>query len=123
MLGKDMMHHIAEVGSGVQTWSMDDSLFTLAYLRQGLATHQLVYLGNETWQGQSVYLLRAGQGEVLLLNMHYFPVNVLQHFTSIGSGTTLYTTFNVMPAAVVSASLWNMQVPAGFRMGQLPSRS
>jgi hypothetical protein len=123
MLGKDMMHHVAELGSGVQNWSVDGSLFDLAQLRQGLGTHQLVYLGKETVQGLLVYLVQASDGEVLLLNMQYFPVNVLQHFTRAGSGTMLYTTFDVMPSSIVSASMWDMQVPSGFRMGQLPARS
>lgn len=123
MLGKDMMHHVAQIGNMVQPWAINGSLFDLTHLRQNLATHHMNYLGQETYEGQKVYLVQTDSGHVLLLNMQYLPVNVLQYFTTPGTGTPLYTTFNLMPSTSVSDSMWNMQVPSDFHMGRLPAKS
>jgi hypothetical protein len=121
MLGKDMMHHVAQEGNGVEDWAVDGSMFNLTQLRHDLATHQAVYLGTGTFQGQAVYRIRSSDGQVLLLNMRYFPVNVLDN--SSNTGTSMYNTFTLMPEAQVSDSMWDMRVPSHFQMGQLPSPS
>jgi hypothetical protein len=123
MLGEDMMHHVAEKGEAVASWAIDGSLFNLSELRQDLAKNQMIYLGQETFQGEQVYILRSSNNQILLLNMQYMPVNVLQGYTGPGTGKPFYQTFTLMPAAQVSNSMWDMQVPSNFRMGQLPAQS
>lgn len=123
MTGKDMMHHVAETGNGVESWAVDGSMFNLSHLRQDLDAHRMTYLGKETFQGREVFLLHASDGQVLLLDAHYFPVNVLRDYQGPGTGTPIYSTFDLMKATEVSSSLWNMQVPSDFHMGHLPARS
>lgn len=123
MTGKDMMHHIAETGTGVEPWAVDGSMFNLSHLRQELDTHRMTYLGKETFKGQEVFLLHASEGEVLLLDQHYLPVNVLRGYQGPGTGTPIYSTFDLMKSTDVSSSMWDMEVPSDFQMGQLPSRS
>jgi hypothetical protein len=121
MLGKDMMHHIAQEGQSVANWAIDGSVFELRQLRQDLTARHTVYLGKSTFANQEVYQLRASNGQILLLNMRYLPVNVLS--TSSNTSTPLYATCELMPTAQVSDSMWDMQVPSNFRMGQLPTKS
>lgn len=120
MLGEDMMHHVAQKGNSVENWAVDGSLFDLSLLRQDLSAQHAVYLGQSTFQGQQVYQIRASSGQVLLLNMQYFPVNALQ---SSSSSTPAYTSFTLMPTAQVADSMWDMHVPHGFHMGTLPAKS
>ena len=121
MLGKDMMHHIAQKGQDVEAWAVDGSVFDLEELRQDLSTQRASYLGSGTFAGQKVYQIRASNGRILLLNMHYFPVNVLP--TSANASTPMYSTCELMPVAQVSDSMWDMSVPADFHMGKLPARA
>ncbi|MGH2478763.1 MAG: anti-sigma factor family protein [Ktedonobacteraceae bacterium] len=123
MLGKDMMHHVAEMGTSVEGWAVDGSLFELASLREDLATHRAIYLGQGTFKGQQVYQMRANNGQVLLLNLRYLPVGVLHSISGPGSGVPVYETCQLMPFAQVSDSMWDMSVPPGFRMGELPGQS
>src|SRR5262249_25810748 len=122
MLGKDMMHHIAQMGSGVEPWAVDGSLFDLTRLRQDLATQHAAYLGKGRFQGQEVYQIRTGNNLVLLLDMRYLPIAVLRDFTGPGTGVPLYGTYDLLSSTQVSDAMWDMQVPADFRMGELPSR-
>lgn len=119
MLGKDMMHHVAQKGDAVASWAVDGSAFDLGQLRQALAAQHAVYLGQSTFNGQPVYQIRLSNNQILLLNMHYLPVNVLPG----SSGTALYHTCTLMPTAQVPDATWDMQVPANFRMGQLPAQA
>jgi hypothetical protein len=121
LLGEDVIHHIAQWGAN--TWGVDDSLFDLEHLRADLQTHRAVYLGQETFQGQQVYRLRLSNGLVLLLNMHYLPVNVLRNASGPGTGQPLYQTLTMLPATQVPAAFWEARIPAGFRIGMLPARS
>jgi hypothetical protein len=123
MLGKDMMHRVAQKGSGVENWAMDGSIFDLSQLRQELATRRALYLGKGTFQGEDVYQIRVSSGQVLLLTMQYLPAGVLRAFNGPGTGISVYKTFALMSSAQISESMWNMQVPAGFRMGSLPTSS
>lgn len=120
MLGEDMMHHVAQIGGEAEAWSVDGSMFNLSRLRQDLTAHRTNYLGKESWRGQEVYLLQASNGRVLLLNMQYLPVNVLN---GPNANISPYTTFALISSTQVSDSMWNMQVPPDFHMGQLPTRS
>jgi hypothetical protein len=123
VLGKDMMHHVAQMGSGVESWAVDGSLFDLAHLRQDLATQRATYLGKGRFQGQEVYQVQINNNQVLLLNMRYLPVAVLRDFTGSGTGISLYNTYELTPSAQVSETMWDMQIPPNFHMGELPSRS
>ena len=123
MLGKDMMHHVAQEGDGVASWAIDGSTFDLAQLRQDLAHQRASYLGLSTFKHQQVYQVRTNSQQVLLLDMHYFPVNVLTMPTGSSPGTPVYTAFELMPTGEVSDSMWDMQVPANFHMGKLPQQS
>ena len=82
MLGLDMMHHVAQWGAN--DWSVDETAFDLAELRSDLDAHRAVYLDQDVFQGHNVYRIRARNGLVLLLDMHYMPVNVLRG--AIGPG-------------------------------------
>ncbi len=123
MLGKDMMHHVAQMGNAVENWAVDGSLFDLTQLRQDLANHSAVYLGKASFQGQEVYRIRASNGQVLLLNRQYLPVSVLRDVTGPGTGVPVYKTFALMTSTQVADSMWDMQIPPGFQMGQLPANS
>lgn len=118
MIGKDMMNHVAQMDP--QGWMVDDSAFDLAALRSDLQTHRAVYLGEDTFDDQSVYRVRLPDGLVLLLNMRYLPVNVLQGAVGPGTGAPIYDTLRLIPAQQVPDSTWWTQVPAGFHMGTLP---
>ncbi|HLI05151.1 MAG TPA: hypothetical protein VKV40_01125 [Ktedonobacteraceae bacterium] len=118
MLGEDMMHHVAQWNP--QGWVVDDSVFDLAALKSELQSHRAIYLGKETFHGQPVYEIRLSNGQVLLLNMRYQPVNVLQSATGSGAATPMYTTVQLIPAQQVPDSMWSTQIPSGFHMGELP---
>jgi hypothetical protein len=117
-LGKDMMHHVAQWGA--TAWSVDDSAFDLAQLRHALQTKSAVYLGKGRFHGQDVYRIRYQNGLVLLLDMHYKPVNLLRGVAGSVTGEPIYDVFKLMPISQVSASMWDMHIPAGFHMGTLP---
>jgi hypothetical protein len=115
-LGMDMMHHVAQWGAG--TWTVDDSLFDLVALRRDIQANRAVYLGKTQFNGRDVYRVRARDGSILLLNMHYEPVNVLRSNT----GEPIYDTLVLYPSRQISSSMWNMNLPPGFQMGTLPQR-
>jgi len=119
-LGLDMMHHVAQWG--VQGWSVDETAFDLPELRHDLATNSATYLDTDMFRGQPVYRIRGRNGLVLLLGMNYKPVNVLRGAVGQGTGEPIYDTLTLMPPTMVSNSMWNMSVPAGFTMGTLPQR-
>jgi hypothetical protein len=114
-LGMDMMHHVAQWGA--QKWSVDVSMFDLNSLRTALKDKQAVYDGTEIFHGQKVYRIRFKNGMVLLLNMHYMPVNVQN-----SSGQTLYDSVQWLSPSKVPNSMWDMNVPSGFKMGKLPAK-
>lgn len=118
MLGMDTIHHIAQMGAN--QWSVDDSIFNINELRNELQSHEASYLGIDTFRGQSVYRIRGQNGLVILLDMHYLPVNVLRGAVGPGTGAPIYTNLEMMPASQVSGSMWDMSVPAGYQMGTLP---
>ncbi|GHO87950.1 hypothetical protein KSZ_59560 [Dictyobacter formicarum] len=115
-LGLDMMHHVAQWDA--QEWMHDPPLFDLAQLRHDLGVGSATYLGKGTFQGKEVYRIRYQNGHVLLLDMHYMPVNVLPQ--ADGKQEPMYDTIQWLQPSQVSASMWDMQVPGNFRMGQLP---
>lgn len=112
----DMIHHVVQFGAG--GWSVDDSLFNLAALRTDLQANRAVYMGKDHFQGQDVYRIRARNGLILLLDMHYMPVNVLHGST----GEPMYDTLMWLSPTQVSSSMWDMSIPPGFQIGTLPER-
>ncbi len=118
MLAMDMMHHMAQWNK--PAWSANEAMFDLPRLRSDLQAHRATYLGKDHFQGQDVYLVRCNNGLVLLLDMHYLPVNVLQSATSLSSGTPMYNTLRLFSHSEVSDAMWNMSVPPGFQMGTVP---
>jgi hypothetical protein len=120
MLGMDMLHHVAQWGA--DAWAVDDSLFNLAELRHELQTKAAVYLDKENFRGQDVYRIRCKDGLVMLLDMDYMPVNVIQGAGGSSTGEPMYDALKLMPTSEIPTSLWDMSIPAGFQMGALPAR-
>jgi hypothetical protein len=119
MLGMDMLHHVAQWNA--DAWAVDDSIFDLAELRHELQTKSAVYLDKEGFRGQEVYRIRSKDGLVILLDMNYMPVNVLQGSSSADMAKPMYDTLKLMPASQMPASMWDMSLPPGFHMGTLPA--
>jgi len=122
-LGMDEMHHIAQ--ENVQGWGIDtsqESLFDLNEVRHEINTHQASYLDTDQFRGTDVYRIRCENGRVLLLDMSYKPVNLLAGAVGPGTGEPIYDTVSLMPLSKVPSSMWDMQVPAGFKMGALPAQ-
>ncbi len=120
MLGLDMMHHVAQWGA--EDWSADDTDLDLTALRSDLKTGRAVYLGKDSFHGQPVYRIRYRDGLVLLLDMHFRPVNVLRGASGPGTGEAMYNQLELMPDSHVASSMWEMNIPSDFRMGRLPNR-
>jgi hypothetical protein len=120
MLGMDMMHHVAQWNA--DAWAVDDSVFDLAELRHELQTQSAVYLDTESFRGQKVYRIRCKDGLVMLLDMHYMPVNVLQGSASSDIARPMYDSLKLMPTSEMPASMWDMSIPIGFHMGTLPAK-
>ena len=59
---------------------------------------------------------------ILLLDMNYLPVNVLENVNSAGVGQPVYTALHWLAPSQVPSSTWDMSVPGGFSMGALPSQ-
>jgi len=122
-LGMDEMRHVAQ--RNVQGWGIDmsqESLFDLNEVRRELNTHQASYMDTDSFHGTTVYRIRCENGLVLLLDMRYRPVNILVGAVGPGTGEPIYDTVSLLPPTKVPSSMWNMQVPAGFKMGILPAR-
>ena len=120
MLGMDMMHHVAQWNA--HAWSADAAIFDLAEQRHELQTKSAIYLDKESFKGQDVYRIRCKDGLVMLLDMHYMPVNVLQGSSSSDMAKPMYDSLKLMPASEMPASMWDMSVPPGFHMGTLPTK-
>jgi len=120
MLGMDMMHHVAQWDAN--GWSNDESMFNLAEIRNDLKTSRAAFIDKDVFRGQAVYRIRCSNGLILLLNMRYEPVNVLRGAVGPGTGEPIYDALLMMPFSHVSSDMWNMSVPAGFRMGTLPGK-
>lgn len=119
VLGKDMMNHVAQWDAA--NWVDSDAMFDLQKLRADIAAGRASYIGKGTFQGREVYQIRYQNGDILLLDMHYMPVNVLEQKSS-SSEKPMYDTLEVLTQQQVPESLWDMQVPSGFKMGELPQK-
>jgi hypothetical protein len=120
MLGMDMLHHVAQWDA--DAWAVDDSLFDLAELRHELQTKSAVYLDKINFKGQDVYRIRCKDGLVMLLDMDYMPVNVLQGSTSADMAKPMFNSLKMLSVSEIPATMWNMSIPSGFHMGTLPAK-
>jgi hypothetical protein len=120
VLGMDMMNHVAEWDAN--EWIADEPTFNLTQLRKDLTTGRAVYLGKSTFNGKPVYRVRNTDGTVLLLDMDYMPVNVLESSATPGTATPMFDTFQVLSTQKVPDSTWDMTVPSGFKLGKMPER-
>ncbi len=119
-LGMDMMHHVAQWGA--TKWGTDDSIFNLDSLRQGLRAGTDIYLGEGKYEGQDVYRILCSNGQVLLLSMDYMPVNVINMSIGPNYDKPIYDTLRMLSSSQVPSSMWDMTVPEGFSMGNLPAK-
>ncbi len=119
-LGMDMMHHVAQWDAS--GWTLDGSMFNLNQLRQDLKRGQAVYQGKITFQGQQVYSIKYPDGKLLLLDMDYMPVNVLEPVTGAEKDVPMYDKVQVLPSSNVPKSMWSMNVPQGFKLGKIPAK-
>lgn len=119
-VGMDTLHHVAQMGA--DRWMVDDSLFDLQQLRHDFQTKDATYIGPDTFRGQAVYRIRCKDGLVMLLDMHYRPVNVLRGAVGPGTGDPIYTSLQLLPPSQVSSSMWDMSIPPGYQMGTLPAQ-
>ena len=117
-LGIDMMKHVAQWNA--DAWSSDDSIFDLTQLRKDLQSGKATYLGKGQFQGKEVYRIRDDTGDVLLLDMQYRPVNVLE--SASDAGKPMYEKLELLKPTQVPDSMWTMTVPAHDKMGTLPPK-
>jgi len=117
-LGIDMMKHVAQWNA--DAWSSDDSIFYLTQLRKDLQSGKATYLGKGQFQGKEVYRIRDDTGDVLLLDMQYRPVNVLE--SASDAGKPMYEKLELLKPTQVPDSMWTMTVPAHDKMGTLPPK-
>lgn len=123
ILGLDMLRHIAQWDA--KAWSVDPTeefMFNLPEMRRDLASGDDTYIGTDVFHGEKVYRLRCKNNLVILLDMHYMPVNILRGAVGPGTGEPVFTSVSLMPATQVSDSMWNMSIPSGFHMGTLPAK-
>jgi hypothetical protein len=120
LLGEDLIHHIAQWNA--YAWSVDDSMFNLAQLRSDLHVNRALYEGTDVFHSQEVYRIRWRNGLVLLLDTHYWPVNVLRDAHGPGTGQPVYDTLTWLKVSQVPGALWDIKMPVGFRIGDLPAR-
>jgi len=118
LLSEDLIHHIAQWDTNA--WSVDDSMFNLAQLRSDLQVNRALYEGKDVFHGQEIYRVRWRNGLVLLLDKHYWPVNVLRNAHGPSTGEPIYETLTWLKVSQVPSTLWEIRVPAGFRIGDLP---
>lgn len=119
-LALDLMHHVAQWD--VQSWAVDDSMFDLATLRKDLQSGRATYLGKDTFQGQPVYRVRTAQGDILLLNMQYLPVNALAKGQQAPGSKPMFDQLQWLQPGQVSNAIWDMKVPANFKMGTISAQ-
>ncbi|GAC1373577.1 MAG: hypothetical protein NVSMB44_41650 [Ktedonobacteraceae bacterium] len=119
-LGLDLMHHVAQWN--VHAWDVDDSMFDLAALRRDLQSGRATYLGKDQFQGQPVYRVRTAQGDILLLNMQYMPVNALSRGQEAPNARPMFDQLQWLQPGSVPESTWSMKVPPDFKMGKISAQ-
>ncbi len=114
----DMKHNVMQMNANA--WLTDDSMFNLTQLNKDLQSHQATYLGKGQYNGQEVYRIRYQNGDILLLDMHYKPVNVLQSSNGSDAGKAMYDKMQLLSNA--PTGMMDMTPPAGFKTGTLPAK-
>jgi hypothetical protein len=118
-LGLDMLHNVAQWGA--PDWIQSDtSMFDLDHLRKDLQTGRATCLGQVVYKGQAVYRVRMFDKNILLLDMRYLPVNVLENVDSTGTGQPMFNALRWLNPSQVPTSTWDMTIPQDFSMGTLP---
>lgn len=120
VVGMDMMHDVTSQANA-KAWLVNDSLFDVKKLNADLKTGRAKYLGKSQYNGQSVYQVRDASGDIILLDMSYKPVNVLQAVSGSSTAKPMYDKLQLLSAA--PAGTWDMNPPANFKQGQLPART
>ncbi len=116
-LSLDMKHRVAQ-------WHPEDgqdeigAMFDLARLRSDLQSGKASYLGKDHFNNQEVYRIRMADGHILLLDMHYQPVNVLEN--TGGKVNPMFDSLSWLPPSQVASSVWDMKIPKNFREGTSP---
>ncbi len=110
VVGMDMMHNVTQMNANA--WLSDNSMFDVSKLNAYLKAHPDHYLGKGQFDGQTVYRILDESGDIILLDMHFKPVNVLS------AGTPMYDKMQMLDKA--PPGTWDMNPPAGFKTGQLP---
>lgn len=119
-LGLDLMHHVAQWD--VHNWDVDDSMFDLAILRKDLQTGRAKYLGEDHFKGQDVYRVRTAQGDILLLNMQYMPINALNKGQEAPDSKPMFDQLQWLQPSQVPDATWDMKVPANFKVGKISAQ-
>ncbi len=119
-LGLDLMHHVAQWD--VHNWDVDDSMFDLAILRKDLQTGRAKYLGKDHFKGQDVYRVRTAQGDILLLNMQYMPINALNKGQEVPDSKPMFDQLQWLQPSQVPDATWDMKVPANFKVGKISAQ-
>lgn len=117
-IGMDMKHNVAQMNANA--WLSDDSMFDLNKLNKDLQSHRATYLGTGEYNGQKVYRIRDENGEILLLDMKFKPVNVLQDANGSAQAKAVYDKMQFMDKA--PTGMFDTNVPKGFKMGTLPAK-
>jgi hypothetical protein len=119
-LGLDLMNHVAQWN--VRNWGVDDSMFDLVTLRKDLQTGRAKYLGKDHFNGQGVYRIRTADGDILLLNMQYLPVNALAKGQETTGSKPMFDQLQWLQPGQVPDSTWDMKVPANFKEGKISAQ-
>ena len=119
-IGMDMAKKVTQPNA--TSWLSDDSMFDLTQLRKDLQSGQAVYKGKDRFNGQDVYRILENNGEMLLLNMQYQPVNVLQEAHASTTWTPVYDQLKLLSPTAIPSTMWDMTPPAGFKNGTLPAK-
>jgi hypothetical protein len=73
---------------------VDESIFNLTQLRADLKSGKASYLGTSNFQGKTVFRIRNTNGDILLLDAQYMPVNVIDA-EDVSTGTPVFTTLQL----------------------------
>ncbi|MBA2679742.1 MAG: hypothetical protein H0U76_15255 [Ktedonobacteraceae bacterium] len=119
-LGLDLMNHVAQWN--VHNWDVDDSMFDLATLQKDLQTGRAKYLGEDHFKGQDVYRIRNAQGDILLLNMQYMPINALNKGQETANSKPMFDQLQWLQPNQVPDATWDMKVPANFKIGKISAQ-
>jgi hypothetical protein len=117
-VGMDMKHDVTQANASA--WLSDDSMFDVKALNADLKAHPNHYLGEGQFNGQTVYRILDDNGDIILLDMQFKPVNVLQNTHGTSAGTPMYDKMQLLNQA--PPGTWDINPPTGFKVGELPAK-